>query len=146
MPKLVMKMPDLATTDSAIKVIRWLVAVDQPVTRGQALLEVETDKATMEVESIATGRLVAQHAAPGDALVAGQPLVSLEVEGPARPTPQSSVVAGVADPGPGSATPAKEQPASPSPATPPPVAPPPAPRAGGMFARNRANQPPPPKP
>lgn len=134
MPKLVMKMPDLATTDSAIKVIRWLVAVDQPVTRGQALLEVETDKATMEVESIATGRLVTQHAQPGDALIAGQPLVSLEVEGPARPATPPAPVAASADPAPNAA------PAS------TPAAPIAAPKPGGMFARNRASQTPPPKP
>ncbi|MFI5358345.1 MAG: lipoyl domain-containing protein, partial [Opitutales bacterium] len=36
-------MPDLATTDSEIKVIRWLVTIGQPIQRGQALLEVETD-------------------------------------------------------------------------------------------------------
>lgn len=151
MPKLVMKMPDLATTDSTIKVIRWFVAVDQPVTRGQALLEVETDKATMEVESIATGRLLGQLAQPGDALISGQPLASLEVEGLARPPSAASpTVAGVADPGLPAETSTKAGPGSTSPATtnPPPPTPPPAPKAGGMFARNRANQPntPPPKP
>lgn len=118
-------MPDLATTDSTIKVIRWLVEIDKPVQRGQALLEVETDKATMEVESIATGRLLTQHAQPGDDLSAGQPLASLEVEGPAQP--QMKPVAGADAP-------------TPAPATPPPVPPITTPKAGGMFARNRAAQ------
>ena len=52
-----MKMPDLATTGSPIKVVRWLVGVGQQVERGEALLEVETDKAVMVVESVVTGRL-----------------------------------------------------------------------------------------
>ncbi len=66
------KMPDLATTDSAIKILRWLVEPGQPVKRGQVLMEVETDKSTMEVESVATGVLKSHQANPGDALFAGQ--------------------------------------------------------------------------
>ena len=52
-----MKMPDLATTGSPIKVLRWLVAAGQQVRRGEPLLEVETDKAVMQVESVVSGRL-----------------------------------------------------------------------------------------
>lgn len=53
-----MKMPDLATNEGAeIGVSRWLVSVGQSIKRGQVLLEVETDKATQEVESVATGTL-----------------------------------------------------------------------------------------
>ena len=115
------KMPDLATTDSTIKVIRWLVEPGQPVTRGQSLLEVETDKATLEVESIATGRLVIAHARPGDALLAGQLLAVLEVEGGPAPVAPSAPVA------------------QPAPVPVPAVAATPAPKvAGGMFAKNRA--------
>ena len=122
-----MKMPDLATTDSAIKVIRWLVTPGQPIKRGEALLEVETDKATMEVECIATGIFKEPRAQPGDTLLAGQILAVIEVEGPARP--------------PSAPAPAPVQP-EPAPTTAPaPVAPASgvAPKAkGGMFAKNRA--------
>ena len=61
-----MKMPDLAATDSAIKLIRWLVVPGQAVKRGQPVLVIETDKATMEVESIATGLLKEVRALPED--------------------------------------------------------------------------------
>ncbi|MBS0661750.1 MAG: lipoyl domain-containing protein [Verrucomicrobia bacterium] len=113
------KMPDLATTDSSIKVIRWLVQPGQIVTRGQALLEVETDKATMEVESIATGQLKSVHAQPGEALVAGQLIAVIAGEGVAAPP--------VAPPA-----------AAPAPASPPPRPGPAFKPAGGMFAKNRA--------
>jgi pyruvate/2-oxoglutarate dehydrogenase complex dihydrolipoamide acyltransferase (E2) component len=53
-----MKMPDLSTNDATVKVVRWRVEAGQRVERGQALLEVETDKAAMEVEAIASGTLV----------------------------------------------------------------------------------------
>ena len=52
-----MKMPDLGTTTDEIKIVRWLVDAGQPVRRGQPILEVETDKAVMEVEAIANGVL-----------------------------------------------------------------------------------------
>ena len=49
-------MPDLSATEgSDILVRRWLVPEGARVKRGQPLLEVETDKATTEVESVATG-------------------------------------------------------------------------------------------
>ncbi len=122
-----MKMPDLATTDSAIKVIRWLVSPGQPIKRGEALLEVETDKATMEVECIATGIFKEGRAQPGDTLLAGQILAVIEVEGPTRPAP----------------TPAPD--VAPAPVPAPAIENrnsktenPPAKRAGGMFAKNRA--------
>jgi pyruvate/2-oxoglutarate dehydrogenase complex dihydrolipoamide acyltransferase (E2) component len=34
--KFKMRMPDLATTDSAIKVLNWLVEIGDPVRQGQA--------------------------------------------------------------------------------------------------------------
>ncbi|MDB6167300.1 MAG: pdhC 1 [Verrucomicrobia bacterium] len=86
MTEIEFKMPDLAATDSEIKVVRWLVDVGQPITRGQALLEVETDKAMMEVESIATGTLKQARVVAGDAIVAGQLIAVIETENaPSRP-------------------------------------------------------------
>ena len=128
-----MKMPDLATTDSAIKVIRWLVTPGQSIKRGQALLEVETDKATMEVECIATGVFKEPRAQPGDTLLAGQILAVIEVEGgaPARPAPPTPAPA-AAPPMPAPPAPA----AAPTPAPAAGLAPAPKP-AGGMFAKNR---------
>jgi pyruvate dehydrogenase E2 component (dihydrolipoamide acetyltransferase) len=105
-----LKMPDLATTDTAMRVEGWLVEIGQPVKRGQALLEVETDKAVMEVEAIATGVLKAVHVQPDDEVTAGQTIATLEVESEkTAPTATSGpVVAGTAE------------------------------SKGGMFARNRA--------
>jgi len=141
-----MKMPDLATTDSTIKVIRWLVTPGQPIKRGQALLEVETDKATMEVECIATGVFKQPLAQPGDTLLAGQALAAIEVEGPTRPaaaappaspsdlSAKASATAEVPPSGTKEGTTIENRNSkienSPTPA--------PAPKpAGGMFAKNR---------
>jgi pyruvate/2-oxoglutarate dehydrogenase complex dihydrolipoamide acyltransferase (E2) component len=66
------RMPDMATTDSAIKILRWLVEPGAAVKRGQILMEIETDKSTMEVESVAAGVLKEHRAAAGDSVFAGQ--------------------------------------------------------------------------
>jgi pyruvate/2-oxoglutarate dehydrogenase complex dihydrolipoamide acyltransferase (E2) component len=62
--KFEMKMPDLAATDSAIKILNWLIEVGDPVRQGQAVIEVETDKATMEVEATVNGTLVEKKCDP----------------------------------------------------------------------------------
>ena len=74
------KIPDLAATESEITVIKWLVPIGQAVHRGQALLEVETDKATMEVESFASGVLKRTLAQPGDKVSVGQVIALIEGE------------------------------------------------------------------
>ena len=75
-----MKMPDLATNEGVeLGIAKWLVEIGQPVKRGQPLLEVETDKAVQEVESIATGVLVAVHAGIGDKVAVGVRIATIKV-------------------------------------------------------------------
>jgi TPP-dependent pyruvate/acetoin dehydrogenase alpha subunit len=69
-----LRMPDLSTTGSPIKVVRWLVSVGDFVERGQAVLEVETDKATVEVEALNSGNLLQQMVPVGDEACAGDVL------------------------------------------------------------------------
>ena len=121
-----MKMPDLATTESEIRIVRWLIQAGQMVQRGQPLVEVETDKATMEVESVASGVLTEVRAQANDEVSVGQVIGILEVQAP----PPGAACAGPS--GHWAATsPAVVLPAAA--AGPAPVAG----RAGGMFARNR---------
>jgi pyruvate dehydrogenase E2 component (dihydrolipoamide acetyltransferase) len=44
-------LPDLGQTTSEAKVVRWLKKPGDKLSNGESLLEVETDKATMEVEA-----------------------------------------------------------------------------------------------
>ena len=75
-----MKMPDLATNEGTeLGVTRWLAEVGQPVKRGQPLLEIETDKAVQEVESIVTGELQAIHVQPGQKVSAGTVIATIKV-------------------------------------------------------------------
>lgn len=78
--KFELKMPDLSTTASPIKIVHWLVAVGDAVERGQAVLEVETDKATMEVEAINPGKLLEQIVPAGEEVRAGELLAIIGTE------------------------------------------------------------------
>lgn len=77
-----MKMPDLAATESEIRIARWVVEVGQAVRRGEPLLEIETDKATMDVESPVSGTLLEVRAAAGSDVAVGTVIALLDVEGP----------------------------------------------------------------
>lgn len=77
--KVKMNMPDLSTNEAEIGIVRWLIEPGQPVRRGQPIVEVQTDKAVMEVESIATGILDETHAAPEDNVAVGQVIATIEV-------------------------------------------------------------------
>ncbi len=71
-----MLMPKLSDTMEEGTVIRWLKAEGDAVTRGEPLVEIETDKATMTVEAPANGtlRIIAVE---GDTLDVGAPIADI---------------------------------------------------------------------
>jgi len=52
------KVPDIGTTVDHVKLVKWLKKEGDTVKRGEALCEVETDKAVSELESIAEGTVL----------------------------------------------------------------------------------------
>ena len=75
-----MRMPDLGVVDDTVTVVRWLVAVGQWIERGEPLLEVETDKSIMELESAVTGRLHSIAVVAGGEAAAGQVIATFMLE------------------------------------------------------------------
>jgi len=65
-------MPALGMAQETGKVVRWLRAEGDEVSKGEPLLEVETDKVTVEVEAPASGTLAAVSAADGDDVPVGR--------------------------------------------------------------------------
>ncbi len=59
-------MPALGMAQDKGRLLRWLVAPGATVTKGDPLMEVETDKTTVEIEAPASGILSRVTAAPGD--------------------------------------------------------------------------------
>ena len=115
------KMPALSPTMTEGRLSRWLVSVGDEVRSGDVIAEIETDKATMEVEAIDEGRVGALHVDEGQEQVAvGVVIATLLEEG------ETDVPAAAAEP---------KSDALASPASPPaPVAAAPAPSAGPSAA------------
>jgi len=82
------KVPDLGTTVDEIKLLTWLVEEGESVERGDFLAEIETDKATGELESVAEGVLLKQLVAAGDTVEKGDVLAYVGEPGEAVPEAQ----------------------------------------------------------
>jgi pyruvate dehydrogenase E2 component (dihydrolipoamide acetyltransferase) len=97
-------MPDFGTTVEQVKLVRWLKAVGDPVKRGDMLCEVETDKATSELESIADGVLLKQVVPEGEDVQQGTVIAYVGAAGeappaaPAKPTGVAGIAAGPSGP------------------------------------------------
>jgi pyruvate/2-oxoglutarate dehydrogenase complex dihydrolipoamide acyltransferase (E2) component len=64
-------MPQLGMAQDAGKIVSWLKSPGEAVSKGDALFEVETDKATMEVEAQADGFLTGVSAGEGEDVPVG---------------------------------------------------------------------------
>jgi pyruvate dehydrogenase E2 component (dihydrolipoamide acetyltransferase) len=70
-------MPKLSDSEADVVIIRWLKAPGEGFRRGEALLEVETDKATVVYEAEDDGTLEAILIAEGEPAAVGQPIATL---------------------------------------------------------------------
>lgn len=75
------RLPDLGEGLAEAEIVTWLVAEGDPVTLNQTLAEVETAKAVVELPSPYAGTIRSLHAAAGDVVPVGAPLVGFEIEG-----------------------------------------------------------------
>ena len=116
------KLPDLGENIASGDVVTVFVSPGDVVKPGQALLEVETDKAVIEVPCPPGGRVASVLVKKGDTVKVGQTLVTLEpaAGGSAAPAPSSRPPA-APQPAPVTAKPAA--PAAKPAAVPAPVAP-----------------------
>ena len=74
-------MPALGMAQSEGVILRWLKDVGDPVAPGEALMEVETDKAAVEIEAEAGGTLAERRAEEGAAVPVGQVVAVIAAEG-----------------------------------------------------------------
>jgi pyruvate dehydrogenase E2 component (dihydrolipoamide acetyltransferase) len=64
------------------KVVTWLKATGDSVRRGEPIAEIETDKATIELEALADGVLGEIVHQAGDEVAVGQAIAFLSVTAP----------------------------------------------------------------
>jgi 2-oxoisovalerate dehydrogenase E2 component (dihydrolipoyl transacylase) len=81
MGRYVFKLPDVGEGTAEAEIVAWHVAVGDRIEEDQQLVDVMTDKATVEMTSPVSGVVVSIHGEPGAMAPVGAPLVELEVEG-----------------------------------------------------------------
>jgi pyruvate dehydrogenase E2 component (dihydrolipoamide acetyltransferase) len=86
-------MPALEMAQETGKLVSWLKQEGEPVRKGEMLLEVETDKAVVEVEAAADGILAGVTAKPGDVVHVGHTIAWLVQPGEAAPAAAPAVSA-----------------------------------------------------
>ncbi len=136
----IIDMPKLSDTMTVGTLVKWLKNEGDVVKSGDMLAEVETDKATMELESFFDGTLLKQFVSAGGQVEIGAPLAAIgkpgeKVDAPAgKPTaaaPAAKPAAPVAAPAPAAVT-------APTPApVAAPIAPNPSPLAPAAVGRVR---------
>ena len=117
----IIDMPKLSDTMTVGTLVKWLKNEGDALTSGMMIAEIETDKATMEVEAVAVGAPICVIGKPGE------DLSGLKLGAPAA-APNAEVKTQNAEPQKSTATPTKEsaQSAIPSPQSAVPAAPAPA--------------------
>ncbi|MGH7774791.1 MAG: dihydrolipoamide acetyltransferase family protein [Candidatus Binatia bacterium] len=86
-------MPALGMAQEKGSLVSWLKKEGEPVTKGEPLMEVETDKATVEIEAPASGILAQVTAAPGDEVPVGQKIAVILAPGETTPTKRKATPA-----------------------------------------------------
>ena len=77
-------MPALELAQETGKVLRWMKAPGDTVRKGEPIVEIETDKVTVEIEAPASGILSHVTAQEGDVVPVGQTIALIaESAGPA---------------------------------------------------------------
>ena len=140
------EMPKLSDTMETGTLISWLKNVGDSVSSGDMIAEVETDKATMEVECFVDGVILKQYLKAGDSVPVGAPICAIGEKGEAAPEVGSPAKPEAAGPATDTAAPSEKADAPPAVKTEaksPPVAEPaeaePAPAEAGSDARIKAS-------
>lgn len=81
MGRYVFKLPDIGEGTAEAELVAWHVAVGDEVEEDQPLFDVMTDKATVEITSPVSGKVVELNGEPGQMAAIGSSIVVLEVEG-----------------------------------------------------------------
>lgn len=87
-------MPALELTQETGKLVSWRKKEGDAIAKGETLLEVETDKAVVEVEALADGFLAGVKAKEGDVIPVGRTIAWIVEKGESAPTEDAPGAAG----------------------------------------------------
>jgi len=83
------KLPDIGEGVAEGEVVKWLVREGQPIRENDLMVEVMTDKVTVQIPSPVTGKVLALRAKEGEVVKVGQTLLVLGEEGEIGPPPSA---------------------------------------------------------
>ena len=84
----IIKMPDIGEGIAEVELVAWHVQVGDTVVEDQILADVMTDKATVEIPSSVTGKVLALGGAVGQVMAVGSEVIRLEVAGAGNLKPE----------------------------------------------------------
>jgi pimeloyl-ACP methyl ester carboxylesterase/biotin carboxyl carrier protein len=96
----ILTMPRLGETMDEGVIGQWLVAEGAAYRRGDAILEIETDKTAAEVPALSDGRLLRILAEPGARIKVGQPIAEVDGEVDTPEPAKAAAETPLADPAP----------------------------------------------
>jgi pyruvate dehydrogenase E2 component (dihydrolipoamide acetyltransferase) len=88
-------MPALEMAQETGKLIRWLKHEGEPIAKGEPVMEIETDKVTVEIEATASGILSSVSAREGDVIPVGQTIAWILAPGESAPVAAGSITSTV---------------------------------------------------
>ena len=100
------KLPDIGEGVAEGEIVRWLVAVGDTVREDQPLVEVMTDKASVEIPSPRNGVIAGLHAEQGAIVNVGTTIITIDVAGEAASAPAAQAAHAAAHAAPSAASPA----------------------------------------
>src|SRR5712691_1337268 len=127
MGRYVVKLPDIGEGMTEAEIVAWHVKPGQAIREEDPLVEIMTDKATVELPAPVAGTVVAINGTPGEKRPVGSELVVLDVAGEGNvaraPRPHPPAAAATGPPSPAVRERVTERPSSSrTPLNPPPLA------------------------
>jgi 2-oxoisovalerate dehydrogenase E2 component (dihydrolipoyl transacylase) len=81
MGRFIFKLPDVGEGTAEAEIVAWHVKIGDTIKEDQHLVDVMTDKATVEMTSPVSGKIVELRGEPGSMAPVGAPIVIFEVDG-----------------------------------------------------------------
>src|SRR5688572_13852619 len=81
------RLPDIGEGVAEGEVVRWLVKEDDVLREDQPMVEIMTDKATVEISSPRAGRVAKRMYAEGQTCPVGKVLIAIELDDEGRAEP-----------------------------------------------------------
>ena len=101
MGKFTFRLPDIGEGIAEAEIVAWHVKVGDTVEEDQIIADIMTDKATVELTSPVSGKVISTHGEPGAMAAVGSPLVVFEVKGAGNVAADAAPPAAPRSPGPG---------------------------------------------